>query len=83
MKAVFGITSIIPLLNRTITIAGLPSALIVKFSVSHGLLSFGTCQFIFSDAICTGMLAKKVSKAPKIAAVISLMICPSMVFFDI
>lgn len=26
------------------------------------------------------VLAKKVSKAPKIAAVISLMICPSMVF---
>ena len=63
-------------------IAGLPSALIVKiFGESRLAYILGLVNlYLVTSFAMVYVLAKKVSKAPKIAAVISLMICPSMVF---
>ena len=63
-------------------IAGLPSALIVKiFGESRLAYVLGLVNlYLVTSFAMVYVLAKKVSKAPKIAAVISLMICPSMVF---
>ena len=63
-------------------IAGLPSALVVKiFGESRLAYILGLVNlYLVTSFAMVYVLAKKVSKAPKIAAVISLMICPSMVF---
>ncbi len=63
-------------------IAGLPSALLVKiFGESRLVYVLGLVNmYLIPSYIMIYMLAMKVSKAPKIAAAITIMICPSMMF---
>lgn len=63
-------------------IAGLPSAVLVNlFGESRLVYVLGLVNmYLIPSLIMVYLLAKKVSKAPKIATAITMLICPSMMF---
>ncbi|MGN0106468.1 MAG: hypothetical protein ACI4A5_02070 [Hominilimicola sp.] len=63
-------------------IAGLPSAALVKlFGESRLVYVLGLVNmYLMPSIVMVYLLARKVSKAPKIATVIAVMLCPSMMF---
>lgn len=63
-------------------IAGLPSALIaVAFGESRLAYILGLVNmYLLPSFVMVYLLAKKISKAPKIATVITIFLCPSMMF---
>lgn len=63
-------------------IAGLPSAALIKlFGESRLVYVLGlTDMYLMPSFILIYLLARKVSKAPKIAAAIVILLCPSMMF---
>lgn len=63
-------------------IAGLPSAALMKlFGESRLVYVLGlTNMYLLPSFIMIYVLAKKVSKAPKIATVITILLCPAMMF---
>ena len=63
-------------------VAGLPSAALVKlFGESRLVYVLGLVNmYLIPSFILIYLLARKVSKAPKIATVIAILLCPAMVF---